>query len=91
MIIKQIKLTTADIMKQNLKLIQTFMYLFKFNLQIMHKSGKSHTVSDTFNQMLSFESMNINVNFLKFKSSDTFTKSIIIMSDKFKAQIKNVY
>ena len=48
-IVKQIKLATADTVKQNLKLVWASMYLSEFNLQIVHKPGKSHTVSDAFN------------------------------------------
>ena len=48
-IIKQIKLAIINMIKQNLKLIQTLMYLFKFNLRIVHKSEKSHIVLDALN------------------------------------------
>ena len=35
--------------------------------------------------------MNVNVDFLKFKLSDVFARSIVTMSDKFKVWVKNVY
>ena len=61
-IIKQIKLSFFNIDKFNLKLIQTFIYLFQFRLNVRHKFKKQHIMSNALFKL--FSSTNI-ANFTK--------------------------
>ena len=74
---------TADIVKQNLWFIKTLMYLSEFNLQVLHCSGKSHTVLNTLSQLFNRNIMNASENAFNIEAFYMFTRFMITMLENF--------
>ena len=82
---------TADTVKQNFQFIKTLMYLLKFNLQILHHSGKSHTVPDALSQLFSRNIMNASKDTFDIEIFHTFARFTITMSEDFHIKLQKVY
>ena len=87
----QTKLALTDIMKQNLKLVRVLMFMSEFNIQMIHRPDKSHTVSDTLSCLSSDNHMNSTYDELDIEIFHTYSESVIILSTNFERQLKTVY
>ena len=91
LITHQIKLVMTDTVKQNLYLVRVLMFLQEFNLTVIYKLGRSHTMSDAFSRLPSFNKMDSNTEALKIDDYHALTGSFIIISENFKKHLEQSY
>ena len=94
-IASQIKLSTINIDKLNMKLIRAFTYLSQFNLDIRHRSDKFNVISDALSRLSTKFIFSV-IDSLDLDSYDSVTKSsidhvynisLMIMSNEFRQKL----
>ena len=91
-IASQITMTTTSIDKFNLRFVRASDYIQRFNLDIRHKPGKQHIVSDVLSRLVSD-----NINASVARNSDEgefdvlFTISLVEMEEGFRNRILDGY
>ena len=81
---KQTSLNIVFIDKFNLRLIKTFDYIQRFEIELRHKSNKQHIVFDAFSRLIS---INIDTTFEKNELNALFTMSLVKMKKDFRQKL----
>ena len=83
-LIKQTNLTIVFIDKFNLRLIKTFDYIQRFEIELRHKSNKQHIVYDALSRLIN---INIDTIFEKDELNVLFTTAFVKMKESFRQKL----
>lgn len=90
-ITQQIKLATTDTIKQNLCLVKVSMFLQEFNLNVLHKPDKTHTMPDALSCLPSSNQIDNDLEALDINDLHTYAGLIITMSENFTVHLWQAY
>lgn len=64
-------------MRPNLRLMQASQFLQQFKLDVCHKLGKEHIISDVLNRLASINTPNIDSYHLEFDTLSTYSTTLV--------------
>ena len=89
-IAKQVKLSSSNVDKLNLRLVRASTYLSQFNIAVKHKAGRDHVISNALSRLPARDKIEPRQHSAESKMH-AYSCTVVELSDTFKAQLLEAY